>query len=66
MKNYVYLNLLENRLIITSVPMSGKQYFYLMDSTGIQSLTICKMFCIGYIQGSESKRKIINDPIEFF
>lgn len=55
---YVYLNITENRLIITSQKIIDKKYSQLMHSTGSISLDICKMFCIGYIMGSKFKTPI--------
>ena len=66
-KYYVYLNLKENRLIMTQseIPVGN---FQLMMTEGYNHQilsTSCKTFCLGYLYGSQSKRKLVNDPNEF-
>ena len=65
---YVYLILSQNRLVITKQKIDRADYHPLLDNNGGNEqvlYTICKMFCLGYISGSISGRKIVNDPSEF-
>lgn len=60
-KFYVYLILSENRLVILKQQITDKDYHELVKITrnheecGRDS---CKMFCLGYILGSQGDRKI--------
>lgn len=57
-----------NRLLITESAIKSDNYFQLSNSEGgdRQSLlNTCQMFCIGYLYGSQCKRKLTNDPHEF-
>lgn len=69
--NFVYLDKKANRLIIVQEPVDNKDFIKLMDNNGIYSfnnrevlLQCCKMFCIGFIIGTDNK-KPINDLNEF-
>ena len=65
--HYVYLILSQNRLIITSVQIDDSDYFQLLNNSGnaVRAMDFCKTFCIGYILGSTSGRKIVNTLYEF-
>lgn len=67
-KNYVYVILSENRLIITQKEIIDKDYFltFSVDSINpIFGINSCKCFCLGFIYGSNSGRKIKNLEDEF-
>jgi hypothetical protein len=66
---FIYLKLDENRILITEREIKDDNYFYLMDTNGGDKqllYNLCKMFCLGYIYGSNNGgRNVTNDPIEF-
>lgn len=65
---YIYLVLSQNRLVITQQKIVNIDYHLLMYNDGFDPITlnlICKTFCLGYICGNASGRKILNDPNEF-
>jgi hypothetical protein len=65
---WIYLILSSNRLIISATEINNADHFKLMDSTGGNYNLVydnCKVYCIGYIQGSLSGRRIVNDIREF-
>lgn len=66
-KLFVYLDLKSNRLMIVNEQIENNNFFQLMKNNG-QDLTMlyscCKLFCIGYIMGS-NKETPINDINEF-
>lgn len=69
--NFVYLDNILNRLLIVPEPIDNKDFHLLMNNKGENSfksreilLTLCKMFCIGYIICAGNKKQI-NDLNEF-
>jgi hypothetical protein len=71
-QKFVYLILSQKRLVILSSKMNDRDYRELMNTgndggIGMESLlmTTCKMFCIGYIMGSQSSIKPVNLLEEF-
>lgn len=66
MIHYVYINLTDKRLYISSIDVSGKNIHKLMNSTDLQS---AKMYCIGYVQGqniSDNMKILVLNNIEEF
>ena len=63
----VYLNVKQNRLIITSNKINDKDYHFIFLSEGNpdQALTFCKAVCVGFIYGGIYGKKVINDLKEF-
>ena len=62
---YVYLDTINNRLLISRTKMDNKVYFEFMNTDNdISGEAICKTFCAGYIIGSKNKTPI-NDIMEF-
>ena len=68
-QKFVYLILSQKRLVIVSSKITDKDYHELMNTgaDGPESLliTTCKMFCIGYIMGTQSGIKPVNLLEEF-
>jgi hypothetical protein len=67
-KFYVYLILSQNRLVIMETENTSSDYFRLMDNNGydrVLQLSQCKLFCIGYTNGSKLKNPVINSVLEF-
>lgn len=65
---FVYLILLENRLIILDHPIHNEKYYLLMSNNGGNKemlLAICKTFCLGYLYGGEYGKKLNNSAFEF-
>lgn len=66
-KFFVYLDVKSNRLTILNEAIENNDYLHLMDNNGQDSnslLSFCKLFCIGYIMGS-NKKTPVNDINEF-
>ena len=66
-KFFVYLDLKSNRLMIVNEAIENNDFLQLMNNNGQDSNTLhsfCKLFCIGYIMGS-NKKTPINDINEF-
>ena len=67
-KRFVYLNVSQKRLMITSNEMNDKECIQLMNNNGgdIYMLEgLCKTFCLGYILGSKGGIEIANSLHEF-
>lgn len=67
-QKFVYLILSQRRLVILSSKMHDKDYHELMNTAdGPESflITTCKMFCIGFIMGSQSGTNPVNLLEEF-
>lgn len=65
---FVYLIIDANRLVILSSRYDSPNYKLLMDNNGgdyISLYNLCKMFCIGYILGTEVGYRPENDIQEF-
>ena len=63
----VYLNVKQNRLVISTNFISDKDYHFLFFSEGNpdQALAFCKAVCVGFIYGGIYGKKVINDSSEF-
>lgn len=65
---FVYQILSEKRLVILDNPINDKNYHLLMDTSGGNyqtSYNNCKLFCLGYLYGSQYGGEIVNSPYEF-
>ncbi len=65
---FVYLILDLNRLIILTSRFDNPNYKLLMDNNGGPYNTLydlCKVFCIGYILGTENGKRPTNDIQDF-
>jgi len=66
-KFIVYLDTKANRLIIVNETIQNDNFVQLMANNGPNEKLVsnfCKVFCIGYIMGSDNK-KPVNDINEF-
>ncbi len=72
-KNFVYLDTKANRLMIVQEPIDSEYFVELMSNNGTATLgnqqtllSLCKIFCIGFIMGAYNEnKKPINDLNEF-
>jgi len=68
---FVYLIISEKRLIILDHSVNDKNYCNLLYNNGDNQqmlYNICKMFCLGYLYGSQYGQygqSVINSPYEF-
>ncbi len=67
---YVYLILSENRLVILRQKVENSDYYLILNNSGDSSQinlleSFCKTFCLGFILGSESTKRPINNIYEF-
>jgi hypothetical protein len=67
-KQFVYLILSEDRLIITENKINDIDYWLLFrieSNDYVQNINMCKTFCMGMIYGNQTNRKIVNNENEF-
>jgi hypothetical protein len=65
---FVYLIISEKRLVILDHQMNDKNYHKLMDNNGGNQQLLyntCKIFCLGYLYGSQYENQVVNSPYEF-
>jgi len=66
--SYVYYIISEKRLIIMQKPVKDTNFYELMNSSGDNAaalLSCSKLFCIGFLKGTNEKLEIINKAEEF-
>jgi len=65
----VYLNLSKNKLIISANNIDYKNFHELFNTSGINDYELiksCKIFCMGYMQGSNFGERNVNNRISDF